>query len=169
VIELSDTAATVAISCTVVGALAWFAFLSVGSAAHAGGWARRHMRTIAIGAAVLGATGLVALLWLRPVWLGIALVYIAGIIWVMARSVRATLRRVEAIGGAEITPGRRRLLLLTTAKWMWTVAAGLVVVTVVDWVWRGPLALADAVLGAVFAWSAWSAGNFADRLGRGAS
>jgi hypothetical protein len=166
-IHLEPAEATAIVSAFVVAALSWFAFLSVGAAANEAGWARRQMRSVAIGSAAVGAVGVVLMLWARPIWVGFAMLYVAGIVWFMARSVRAGLRRVDAIGGADISPGRRRLLLLSTSRWMWLVAAGLVVVTLIDWRWRGVPAVADAVLAAVFATGAWRAGERADRLAIG--
>ena len=163
-VALTNQGATAVVSVFVVAALGWAAILSVGAAAHEASWAKRQMTRAAVATAVLAAIGMIALIWIQPAWVGITLLYISGIVWLMTRSVRASLRRVDAIGGALISPSRRKVLLLTTSRWMWIVAFALTVVALIDWGWRGPLAFADGVLAAVFAAAAWWAGVQADRL-----
>lgn len=163
-IQLDAGGATAAVSVVVVAAVMWFAFVSVGAAANEPAWARRQIRRVVPASAVIAAAGLVGLLWVRPVWVGLAVIYVAAVVGFMARSVQAGLRRADAIGGAGISQMRRRLLLLRTSRWMWIAAAVLVVVTLVDWRWRGAAAVADGVLVAVFAVAAWRAGVLADAI-----
>ncbi len=162
---LTTEEATIVTSLFVVAALGWAAFLSVGAAAREARWASRQLSRAEIGIAGFGAVGVAALVWVEPGWLGIGLGYIAGVLWVMSRWVRKTLRRADALGGAAITPAARKLLLLNTSRWMWVGAAGLSLVTAIDWLWRGLPAVADGVLTAVFAIAAWRAGKQADKLG----
>lgn len=149
-IALGTDGATAIVSLMVVIAIGWAVFLSIGSAARDATWARRQIRIGSFGVVGLGAVGALALIWVEPVWVGVAGLYIAAIVWVMSRSVRASLRRAEVFGGAAISDERRRELLGGTARWMALAAAAMVLVTIADWSWRGPVAAADAVLALVF-------------------
>ena len=89
----------------------------------------------------------VALL-VSPGWVGISLVYVAGIIAWMSRSVSRSLERVQVAGPFEpLPPDRQAAILLRAARWL-LIGVLIVVVAIFDYTWRGWPAAFDLILAA---------------------
>jgi hypothetical protein len=128
-----DTALWVAVAAP-VSVMAWSMWFAAKSAVTGPGWALQHLRIaspVLAGAVVLG---LLAALLVRPVWMGLAMLYPFAIGAWLARSRRLQLAMVDRDGGfGEIDPTIRTRLALSLARGLRI--AGFMV-------WFGGLALA---------------------------
>jgi hypothetical protein len=128
-----DTALWVAVAAP-VAVMGWSMWFAAKSAVAGPGWALQHLRVatpVLTGAMVLG---LLAAFLVRPLWMGLAVLYPLAIGAWLARSRRLQLAMVDRDGGfGEIDPAMRTRLALSLAR-------GLRVAGVL--VWFGGLALA---------------------------
>ena len=149
VVEVSlETGAVIAAFAGVLGGL-WGGMVSVRAATRGPQWALDYLKKsfpLMIGVLVVSIA--VALL-VSPGWVGISLVYVAGIIAWMSRSVSRSLERVQVAGPFEpLPPDRQAAILLRVARWLLIGGALIVVVAIFDYTWRGWPAAFDLILAA---------------------
>ena len=149
VVEVSlETGAVIAAFAGVLGGL-WGGLVSVRAATRGPQWALDYLKKsspIMIGLLVVS---IAVTLLVSPSWVGISLVYVAGVIAWMSRSVSRSLERVQGAGPFEpLPPDRQAAILLRTARWLLIGGALLVVVAVFDYTWRGWPAAFDLILAA---------------------
>ena len=149
VVEVSlETGALIAALAGVLGGL-WGGLVSVRAATRGPQWALDHLKKsypIMIGLVVVS---IAVMLLVSPGWLGISLVYVAGIMAWMARTVSRSLERVRVAGTFEPLPAdRQAAILLRVARWLLIGGAVIVIVAIVDYAWRGWPAAFDLVLAA---------------------
>jgi pimeloyl-ACP methyl ester carboxylesterase len=149
VVEVSlETGALIAALAGVLGGL-WGGLVSVRAATRGPQWALDHLKKsypIMIGLVVVS---IAATLLVSPGWVGISLVYVAGIMAWMSRTVSRSLERVRVAGTFEPLPAdRQAAILLRVARWLLIGGAVIVIVAIVDFTWRGWPAAFDLVLAA---------------------
>ena len=148
--ELSLEAAVDVVA--VVGVLGglWGGTVSTRAALNGPEWAMEHLRKTYPIAIALSVLSLAVLVFVRPAWVGIGVLYTTGMVAFMSRGVSRTLQRVADSGG--LTPmtqeGRQRIL-LRSARMLLFVSAVLIVIALFDYRWRGAPALFDWVLVAI--------------------
>jgi len=115
-IEVGQDGALIVAGMAAVAAVAWGANLSVRSATRGPAWALGHlseaMRYL-VGGFLVGA---VVTFLIRPPWAGLAVTYVAAMVWFLATMLRRNLIRVEAAGGFVDVPAERRAQIVTTAR-----------------------------------------------------
>jgi len=112
----------------VVFVAGWGSYLSLRSAILGPAWARDHLavaRRIGTAGVVLGAVVTAAL---RPVWVGIALLYVGAAVLLMIVMVRRSLVRLAEAGGLDALPYERRLAIVTRARRMFGVTGAVLAV-----------------------------------------
>ena len=149
VIEVSlETGAVIAAFAGVLGGL-WGGLVSVRAATRGPQWALDYLRRsypITLGLVVVG---IAITLLVSPGWVGISVVYVAGIIAWMSRMVSRSLERVRVGGTFEpLPPDRQAVILLRTARWLLIGGAAIAIVALIDYSWRGWPAAFDLILAA---------------------
>jgi hypothetical protein len=149
VIEVSlETGAVIAAFAGVLGGL-WGGLVSVRAATRGPQWALDYLRRsypITLGLVVVG---IAVTLLVSPGWVGISLVYVAGIMAWMSRTVSRSLERVRVAGTFEpLPPDRQAVILLRAARWLLIGGAAIAIVAVIDYSWRGWPAAFDLILAA---------------------
>ena len=149
VVEVSlETGAVIAAFAGVLGGL-WGGLVSVRAATRGPQWALDYLKRsypITLGLVVIGVA---VTLLVSPGWVGISLVYVAGIIAWMSRTVSRSLERVRVAGEFDpLPPDRQAVILLRTARWLLLGGAAIVIVAIVDYSWRGWPAAFDLILAA---------------------
>lgn len=140
-----DVVATVG----VLGGL-WGGTVSTRSAIHGPEWAMRHLRRTLPIAIALSVVAIAVVVFIRPAWVGMGVLYTTGMIAFMSRGVSRSLQHVAETGGfTPVTPEGRRRILLRSARMLLFVGGFLVVVALVDQQWRGDPARYDWVLAAM--------------------
>ncbi len=144
-----ETGAVIAASACVLGGL-WGGLVSVRAATRGPQWALDHLqRSYPILLALVGG-GVAVMVLVEPGWIGVSLLYVAGLMAWMARSVSRSLERVRATGSFEPLPPDRQSAILTRAsRWLLIGGAAIGVVAVLDFMWRGWPAVFDLALAAV--------------------
>lgn len=141
-----ETAVIVVLTAGVLGGL-WGGMISVFATLNGPDWAVKHLRRtypIALAATVASVAVLV---FVRPLWVGVGVVYVTGIIAWMSRNVTRTLERLRAGGEFEDLPlERRRAVLMRSGRWLLIAGAAFAVFAIFDYRWRGSAALFDWVL-----------------------
>jgi len=111
-----DTALWVAVAAPVV-VMGWSMWFAARSAVIGPGWALQHLRLATPALTFAVVLGLVTALLIRPVWMGLAVLYPLAIGAWLARSRRLQLAMVDRDGGfAEIDPAIRARLALGLAR-----------------------------------------------------
>lgn len=107
----------------VVTVAAWGSFVSIRSSARGPRWALDHLASIR--AWVIGgvAVGLLLTLAIRPLWVGLAVLYVALTVVFLAAMLRRALTRLEEAGGLEELPADQRSQIVRRAR-MLILAAG---------------------------------------------
>ncbi len=137
-----DVVATVA----VLGGL-WGGVISTRSAINGPQWAMEHLRKTLPVVVVLSVVAIVVTLLVRPLWVGVGVLYTTGTIAFMTRGVSRSLQRVAETGGfVPITEDGKRRILLRSARMLVFVGVALAVVALLDQGWRGAPARYDWVL-----------------------
>ncbi|HLU52330.1 MAG TPA: hypothetical protein VK011_01935 [Acidimicrobiia bacterium] len=90
---LDIPASMAVIAVVVVAVIAWGAWFSAGSARHGPSWALTQLQRWRPMARSLGALGVIITVAVEPIWLGVAVVYVAAVTWWLTRTVR---NRLEA-------------------------------------------------------------------------
>jgi hypothetical protein len=156
VITLSlEAAVDVVATAGVLGGL-WGGTVSTRSALNGPEWAMVHLRKTMPVAVALSAVAAVVLVVVRPMWVGVGVLYTTGMVAFMSRGVSRSLERVAASGGlAPLTEEGRLRILLRAARMLLTVGGVLVVIALLDYRWRGSPALFDWVLVAMMVLPGW--------------
>jgi hypothetical protein len=149
VVDVSlETGALIAAFAGVLGAL-WGGLVSVRAATRGPQWALDYLKRSYPITLALVVVGVAVTLLVSPGWVGISLVYVAGIIAWMSRSVSRSLERVQVAGSFEpLPPDRQAAILLRAARWLLIGGAVIVIVAIVDYSWRGWPAAFDLILAA---------------------
>lgn len=112
----------------VVGAMGlvigWGSVLSVRSAVRGPGWALNHLTAVGRWLRAAIAIAVLAVVLVRPIWVGLTLVYVVAVVWWIVRSIGGNLRMVEATGGfVEIPLDRSRLIVKKARVGLFAAAA----------------------------------------------
>lgn len=145
-IELGSQAAAVVVGVAVIAVAAWGSSISVRSAARGPRWALEHLATVrrfVTGGMLAGVLLTVAV---RPVWTGLAVLYVALTVLLLATMLRRALTRLEDSGGLDQLPLERRTEIVARARRLILVAGGLLAVIGV-----GAIAAGAGVLGWILA------------------
>ena len=115
-IELGSEAALLVVGVAVTAVTAWGSSISVRSAARGPRWALEHLARVRpfVFAAVLA--GLVLTFVLSPVWVGLAVLYVALTVMLLATMLRRALIRLDESGGLEQLPIERRREIVGRAR-----------------------------------------------------
>lgn len=92
-VTLDIPASMAVIAVVVVAVIAWGAWFSAGSARHGPSWALTQLQRWRPMARSLGALGVIITVAVEPIWLGVAVVFVAAVTWWLTRTVR---NRLEA-------------------------------------------------------------------------
>lgn len=115
-IELGSEAALVVVGIAVTAVASWGSWISVRSAARGPRWALDHLarvRPLVLGGVVLG---LILTFVARPVWAGLAVLYVTLTVLLLATMLKRALLRLEASGGLEELPIERRREIVARAR-----------------------------------------------------
>lgn len=147
-ITLPHEGAVVFASSWAVGAVLWAAL--VGLQTMRGRPARLlvQLRRTALVAGILTVLGVGAVVWVRPAWAGLGMVYGAGVVALAARWLARSLRQASEMGALEPPPAERRSRILGRAwRGLLGTSVLLAAVGVADLVWwRGWPAVFDFVV-----------------------
>lgn len=148
-IELNPEAALLVVGLAFVAVVGWGASISIRSASRGPRWALGHLaavRPVLVGGVVLGLVVTVAV---RPLWAGLAVVYMAFTVLFLSAMLRRSLIRLDASGGLDDLPMVRRREIVRRARRMILVAG--IVLAAVGLVGSaagaGPVAWVPATLG----------------------
>ena len=155
-IEIGQDGAILIAGLAAVAAVAWGANLSVRSAVRGPAWALSHlsgaMRYLVGGFAV----GAAITILIRPPWAGLAVTYVAAMVWFLATMLRRNLIRVEAAGGFVEVPAERRAQIVTKARrFLYLGAALLAAVGLAAGAQSGAAGWVTLVMAVVLAGTAW--------------
>ena len=130
-----------------VAAGLWAAHISVSSATRGAEWAAGKLPGEIRWGLIALAAGVVAAIVVEPLWLGLGVVYLAGVVVWTARAVLRGLQRLAEAGAYEPLPVDRQAVVVGRAGlWLLTVSALGVAVTVIDYESRGGVAFWDLLL-----------------------
>lgn len=130
-----------------VAAGLWAAHISVNSATRGAEWAASRLPGEIRWGLVALAAGAIAAVVVEPLWLGLGVVYLAGVVAWTARAVLRGLQRLREAGAYEPLPVERQAVVVARAGlWLLIVGALGVAVTVIDFENRGGVALWDLLL-----------------------
>ncbi len=143
-----ETGAVIAACAGVLGGL-WGGLVSVRAATRGPGWALDHLKRARPVSVTLMLVGIAVLFLVGPSWVGLALIYVFGIIAWMARSVARSLEKVRQLGGfVPLPPDRQAAILARASRWLLIGGSVILLVAIVDLSWRGWPALFDLLLAA---------------------
>lgn len=127
-IELGSEAALIVVGIAVTVVTAWGSSISVRSAARGPRWALGHLARVR--PLVLGGvgTGLILTILARPVWAGLAVLYVALTVLLLSTMLKRALLRLEESGGLEELPIERRREIVSRARRLIMVAGVLLAV-----------------------------------------
>ncbi len=116
--ELSPDAALFVLGLAVVVVVAWGASISVRSASRGPRWALDHLAMVR--PAIFGGVflGLALTAAVRPLWVGLAVLYVALTVLLLSSMLRRSLTRLEVAGGLEELPLERRQEIVRKARAM---------------------------------------------------
>lgn len=86
---------------------AWGGWLSIGASRRGPGWARAHLQAWRGGPWLLALVGVGSVLTITPIWVGLGILYIAGVTGLLMRQVRRRLEVVEDAYGPFHAPADR--------------------------------------------------------------
>lgn len=121
-IDLGSEAALVVVGIAVIAVAAWGSSISVRSAARGPRWALDHLarvRPFVLGGIFIGLGLTVAA---RPVWAGLAVLYVALTVLLLVTMLKRALLRLEETGGLDELPLDRRREIVVRARRMILVA-----------------------------------------------
>jgi hypothetical protein len=129
VIVVGPDAALVIVGLAVTVVVAWGSSISIRSAARGPRWALEHLASVR--PVVLGgiAAGLVLTFLVRPLWVGLAVLYVALTVLLLAATLRRALLRLEEAGGLDELPIERRRQIVRRARTL-ILAAGVVLAAI---------------------------------------
>jgi len=159
VIELSSEGAVVAVGLVVVAAIGWAANLSVRSALEGPGWALAHLRVSTRYFMLVLIAGAVLLVVVSPVWVGLAVTYVAFMVWFLAGLLRRSLTRTEDAQGFDELPMERRLEIVSKSRRLIVVTAvGIVLIGLASLPASQAAGAVGVALGVVLGLTAWRLG-----------
>lgn len=146
---ISLTVAQSVVAASTVGVVAglWGAFVSVRSAVLGPEWALEHMKRVLPAFIVVTGLGVLVMIWVRPIWVGLSVVYVGMVLVIFARRIGRSLAHVQAYGDLDPLPKDRQAAVLEKASWS-LLAGGLIVMglAVLDVTARGWQAAFDFLL-----------------------
>ena len=115
-VVVGPDAALVIVGIAVTIVVAWGSSISIRSAARGPRWALGHLATVR--PYVLGgvAAGLVLAFVVRPLWVGLAVLYVALTVLLLAATLRRALVKLEDAGGLDDLPIERRRHIVRRAR-----------------------------------------------------
>ena len=115
-IDFGAEGALAVVGAAVVVVVAWGASVSIRSAARGPRWALAHLATIR--PAVFGGVlmGLALTVLARPLWAGLAVLYVALTVLLLSAMLRRTLLRLDEAGGLEALSLERRRQIVQRAR-----------------------------------------------------
>jgi hypothetical protein len=116
--ELGQDAALLVLGLAVIVVVAWGASISVRSASRGPRWALDHLA--AVRPAIFGGVilGLVLTAVVSPLWVGLAVLYVALTVLLLSSMLRRSLTRLEEAGGLDDLPIERRKEIVRRARAM---------------------------------------------------
>lgn len=124
-IDIGSEAALVIVGLAVTVVAAWGSSISIRSASRGPRWALGHLATVrpfVFGGVMIG---LALALLIRPLWVGLAVLYVALTVLMLAAMLRRALARLDEAGGLEDLPLDRRRHIVRRARNL-ILAAGVV-------------------------------------------
>lgn len=128
-IALGTETALLVVGVAVTIVVAWGSSVSIRSAARGPRWALDHVASVRPFIVGGVATGLFLTVVIRPLWVGLAVLYVALTVVLLAAMLRRALLRLEAAGGLEELPLARRQHIVRRARSL-ILGAGLVLAAV---------------------------------------
>ncbi|MEX1003795.1 MAG: hypothetical protein WD990_04525 [Acidimicrobiia bacterium] len=115
-ISVGPDTALVIVGIAVAVVVAWGSSISIRSAARGPRWALAHLATVR--PVVLGgvAAGLLLTFLVRPLWVGLAVLYVAMTVLLLAAMLRRALVKLEDAGGFDDLPLERRRHIVRRAR-----------------------------------------------------
>ncbi len=154
-IDLGQDGAIIIAGLAAVAAVAWGANLSVRSAVRGPAWALAHLsgaNRYLVGGFLVGAA---VTFLVRPPWAGLAVTYVAAMVWFLAAMLRRNLIRVDAAGGfVEVAAERRAEIVGKARRFLNLGAAVLAVAGLVAGLDSGPAAWVTLAMAVVLAGTA---------------
>ncbi len=130
----------------------WAAHISVNSTTRGPDWAIDRLPRESLWSVAAMAAGVLAAVLVDPAWVGLGVVYLAGVVAWTARAVLKGLVRIQDAGEYEPLPAERQAAVVRrVATWLFITAALGVAVTLIDVESRGGVALWDLPLVGVVA------------------
>jgi hypothetical protein len=116
--ELGQDAGLLVLGMAVIVVVAWGASISVRSASRGPRWALDHLATVR--PAIFGGVilGLVLTAVVSPLWVGLAVLYVALTVLLLSSMLRRSLTRLEEAGGLDDLPIERRTEIVRRARAM---------------------------------------------------
>lgn len=127
-IELGSETALVVVGIAVITVTAWGSSISVRSAARGPRWALDHLARVRPFVFAGVASGLILTVVARPIWAGLAVLYVALTVLLLATMLKRALFRLEESGGLEDLPIERRREIVSRARRLILVAGVLLAV-----------------------------------------
>ena len=144
---LSTASGIFVLAALAVGAGLWAAHVTVSSTTRGPDWALGALPGSFRWSLVLGVIGIVVAVVVAPVWVGLGVAYLAGVVAWTARAVGNGLRRLQEAGAYEPLPVERQAAMVgRVGMWLLVVGALGVAVAVIDIESRGGGAAWDFVL-----------------------
>ena len=115
-IDVGPDAALVIVGIAVTIVVAWGSSISIRSAARGPRWALDHLATVR--PAVMGgvAVGLGLTVFVRPLWVGLAVLYVALTVLLLAAMLRRALVKLDEAGGLDDLPIEQRRHIVRRAR-----------------------------------------------------
>lgn len=136
-----------ALAALAVGVGLWAANLTVGSATRGPDWALASLPPVFRWGLVVAVLGVVLAVIVEPVWIGLGVVYLAGVVAWTARSVLNGLRRLQDAGADGALPAERQATMVgRVGFWLLIVGAAGAGVAAIDMESRGGVAVWDLLL-----------------------
>jgi hypothetical protein len=129
-IQLGTSESTVVAGGAVLLVLAIGAAFSVGAAKRGPEWARRQLKRGGVVSALLVVMAGAIIVLFRPVWVGLAVLYLALVVWFLSRTVS---KRMELVGVVQVDPGYALAVVRRTRIGLMALAASLGVISVLAW------------------------------------
>ena len=144
---LTSAQAVFVLASLAVAAGLWAAHNSVNSATRGPEWAVSRLPREYRWSLVVLAVGIIAAVVVEPFWVGVGVVYLAGVVGWTARAVLRGLQQLAEAGAYEPLPvGRQSVVVARAGLWLLIVGALGVAVVVIDFESRGGVALWGLVL-----------------------
>jgi len=149
-LTFSTAQGTFFLAALAVGAGLWAAQVTVNTTTRGPDWAMNRLPGVFRWSLVAGALGILVALLAEPGWIGLGVIYLAGVVAWTARSVARALQRIQDALAYEPLPVERQAALVgRTGLWLIVVGALGVAIAVIDLGARGAAAWWDMALVAV--------------------